>query len=165
MIFHLNLLHLVLVIGAAGAVYFALREVRSQVMRRARFARLPLTATVLALVLLLFQLAAHAVPWTFTLPFGLGLAAGALRGATMKLEVDQNYRLARPTGRRVLFWVSLALPVAVGLEIAGALSGPSGAPLRLAAAHLAMLCAGLLIGRALVLAVRLARAPHVDLRR
>jgi hypothetical protein len=164
-IFHLNLLHLVLVVGAAGAVYFALREVRGQVMRSARFARLPLVASVVALVLLLFQLAAHTAPWTFTLPLGLGLAGGALRGITMKLEVDQNYRLARPTGRRVLFWVSLALPVAVGLEIAGALYGRSGAPLRLAAAHLAILCTGLLIGRALVLAMRLARAPHVDLRR
>ncbi len=165
MILHLNLLHLVLFVGAIGSIYFALRETRGGVMRNGRLARLPLVAVLLALILLLFQLAAHQPAWSFAIPFGLGLAGGALRGATMKLEVDQNYHLVRPTGRRILFWVSLALPVAVGLEIAGALMSTAGLPLRLAGAHLAILCAGLLVGRALVLAIRFVRAPHVDLRR
>ncbi|MDP1750280.1 MAG: hypothetical protein Q8L22_12540 [Reyranella sp.] len=165
MIFHLNLLHLVLVLSAMAAVYFALRENRGRVMRHRRLFSLPLLAMVVALILLLFQLAAHQPAWTFAVPFGLGLAGGALRGATMKLEVDQNWHLVRPTGRRALFWVSLALPIAIGLEIAGTLAGAPGTPLRLAGAHVAILCTGLLVGRALVLAVRLWRAPHVDLRR
>ena len=165
MILHLNLLHLVLVLGAIAAVYFAVRENRGRVMRHARVFSLPLVAMVLALILLLFQLAAHQPAWTFAIPFGLGLVGGAWRGLTMKLEVDQNWHLVRPTGKRVLFWVSLALPIAIMLEITGALIGTPGMPLRLAGAHLAMLCTGLLVGRALVLAVRLSWAPHVDLRR
>ena len=165
MIFHLNLLHLVLVIGAAAAVYFAVRENRGRLMRSTRVYSLPLVALALSLILLLFQLAAREPAWTFAVPFGLGLAAGAWRGLTMKLEVDQNWHLVRPTGKRVLFWVSLALPVAIGLEIAGALLGPTGSPVRLAGTHLALLCTGLLVGRAAMLAVRLNWAPHVDLRR
>jgi hypothetical protein len=164
-ILHLNLLHLVLVLSAVAAVYFAVREARGRLMRQTRLYNLPLVAMVAALILLLFQLAAHQPAWTFAATFGLGLAGGAARGLTMKLEVDQNWHLVRPTGRRVLFWVSLALPIAIGLEIAGALAGPSGSPLRLAGTHVAMLCTGLLVGRALVLTVRLMRAPHVDLRR
>ena len=165
MIHPLNLLHLVLAISAIAAVYFAVREARGRLMRQTRLYNLPLVALVAALILLLFQLAAHQPAWTFAATFGLGLVGGTVRGLTMKLEVDQNWHLVRPTGRRALFWVSLALPVAIGLEFAGALAGPSGSPLRLAGAHIAMLCTGLLVGRALVLTVRLMRAPHVDLRR
>ena len=83
----------------------------------------------------------------------------------MKLEVDQNFHLVRPTSRRALFWVALAIPVAAGLEIGGAVAGPPGAPVRLAGAGIGLLCAGLLVGRAAVFVVRLAQAPHVDLRR
>ena len=165
MIFHLNLLHLVLVLAAVAGVYFAIRESRCRVMRHMRLLNLPLVAVLPALILLLFQLVAHQPAWTFTAAFALGLVAGGARGATMMLEVDQNWRLMRPTGRRALFLVSLMLPTAVGLEITGAMGGPPGMPLRMAGAYAAMLCAGLLIGRAFVLAVRQWRAPHVDLRR
>ena len=55
---HLNLLHLVLALGAAAAVYLALRETRGRVMRPARLGFLPLVAVALAAILLLFQLAA-----------------------------------------------------------------------------------------------------------
>lgn len=162
---HLNLLHLVLALGAAAAVYLALRETRGRVMRPARLGFLPLVAVALAAILLLFQLAAKQPAWMFAVTFAAGLAVGAVRGATMKLQVDQNWGLVRPTGRRALIWVSLALPFAVVLEIGGALAGPPGIPWRLAAAAVAILCAGLVVGRALALAVRLWRAPHVDLRR
>ena len=162
---HLNLLHLALALGAVAAVYLALRETRGRVMRHTRLGALPLVAILLALILLLFQLAAKQPAWMFAVPFAAGLAGGGVRGATMKLQVDQNWHLVRPTGRRALIWVSLAFPVAVALEIGGAVAGPPGKPWRLAAAEVAILCAGLIVGRALVLAVRLWRAPHVDLRR
>lgn len=165
MFHHLNLLHLALALGSVAAVYLALQETRGRVMRPTRLGALPLVAMALALILLLFQLAARQPPWMFALAFAAGLAGGGIRGATMKLQVDQNWRLVRPTGRRALIWVSLALPVAVALEIGGAVAGEPGLPWRLAAAALAILCAGLIVGRALVLAVRRWRAPHVDLRR
>jgi hypothetical protein len=169
MILNLNLLHFVLFASALTAMHFALREVRGHAMRRWRLSQLPLTAVLMAAILLLFQLAAHQPLWLFGLPFLLGLAAGAVRGATMLLQVDQHWHLVRPTSRRILFWVSLSLPVAAGMEIGGALAGPIAGPpgeaWRLAAALLAFLSAGLLVGRAATLGIRLWRAPHVDLRR
>jgi hypothetical protein len=165
MLFHLNLLHLALFLGALAAVGLALREIRGRTVRRGHLLLLPMVATLLALILMLFQLAAKQPPWTLGAAFALGLAAGAVRGATMKLEVDQNWHLVRPTSRRALFWVALAIPVAVGLEIGGAIVGPPGALLRLAGAGIGLLCAGLLVGRAAVFVIRQMRAPHVDLRR
>ncbi|MBI3196363.1 MAG: hypothetical protein HYZ40_02400 [Rhodospirillales bacterium] len=164
-ILNLNLLHLVLFLGALASVGLALREIRGRAMRRWQLFTLPLVATLMALILLLFQLAARQPPWMFGAAFALGLAAGAARGAILKLEVDQNWRLVRPPTRRALFWVALALAVAAGFEIGGALAGPPGALWRLAGAGIAMLCAGLLVGRAAAFAVRLGQAPHVDLRR
>lgn len=169
MILHLNLLHLVLAVGAAACVYVALQDVRAERPTGPwRMALLPGWAMLPALILVLFQLAARQPPWLLAAPFALGLAAGALRGATMLLQFDRNWRLVRPKGRRVLLWVSLAIPVAAALEIAGSLAGPAtaiGGPLRLAGAELALLCAGLLVGRGLALAIRLLSVPHVDLRR
>jgi len=165
MLFHLNLLHLVLFLGAMATVGLALREIRGRTLRRGHLFLLPAVATLMALILLLFQLAAKQPPWVLAAVFALGLAAGGLRGATMKLEVDQNWHLVRPTGRRALFWVALAIPVAAGFEIGGAIVGPQGALVRLAGAGIGLLCAGLLVGRAAVFVIRLVRAPHVDLRR
>ena len=169
MIFHLNLLHLLLVLSSLACVYSALQDVRAyRPSRPWRLAVVPAWAIIPALILLLFQLAAHQSPWLLGAPFALGLAAGAWRGATMELQFDRNYNLVRPKGRRILLWVSLVLPAAAALEIAGSLVGAAsalGAPLRLAGAEIALLGAGLLLGRALVLAGRLLSAPHVDLRR
>jgi hypothetical protein len=164
-IFHLNLLHLVLVVGAVAAVALALREIRGRAMRRWQLVPLPLVALLLAFILLLFQLAARQPPWPFAAALAIGLVAGAARGATLPQEVDQTFRLVRPTRRRALFWTSLVFPVAVGLEIGGTLAGPPGELWRLAGAAAAMLAAGLMAGRATALAVRLWWAPHVDLRR
>jgi FtsH-binding integral membrane protein len=168
-ILHLNLLHLVLVICAAACVYVALLDVRADRPTGPwRLALLPAWAMLPALILVLFQLATRQSPWLLAAPFVVGLAAGGLRGFTMLLQFDRNYRVVRPKGRRVLLWVSLAVPVAVALEIAGSVVGRAtaiGAPLRLAGAELALLCAGLLVGRGLALAIRLLGAPHVDLRR
>ncbi len=165
MLFHLNLLHLVLLLGAIVSVSLALREIRGRTMRRARLYLLPMVATLIASVLTLFALAAKQPPWALAATFMFGVVAGAVRGATMKVEVDQNWHLLRPASRRALFWVAMAIPVAVGLEIGGAIAGPPAALVRLAGAGIGLLCAGLLVGRAAVFAIRLARAPHVDLRR
>lgn len=165
MIFHLNLLHLVLVIGAMVAVHLALREIRGRSMRAWRLFALPATALVLAMILVLFQLAARQPSWWFGAVFAGAGAVGAVRGATMLLKVDQNFRRLRPTSRRALFWVTLAIPIAIGVEIGGAMVGAAGAPLRLAATFAMVVCAGLLTGRTAALAFRLLHAPHEDLRR
>lgn len=165
MIFHLNLLHLVLVIGAMAAVHLALREIRGRSVRPWRLFALPAVALILAMILVLFQLAARQPSWWFGAVFAAGAAVGAVRGATMILKVDQNLRLLRPTSRRALFWVTLAIPIAIGVEIGGAMVGADGVQLRLAAAFTMSLCAGLLAGRAVALAARLQSAPHVDFRR
>jgi len=164
-IFHLNLLHLVLVLGAMAAVHLALREIRGRSMRPWRLFALPAVAVGLAMILVLFQLAARQPAWWFGAAFALSVAAGAVRGATMLLKVDQNFRLLRPTSRRALFWVTLAIPIAVGFEIGGTLAGPDGAPWRLAGTLTMVPCAGLLAGRSAALAFRLLNAPHVDFRR
>lgn len=165
MIFQLNLLHLVLVLGAMVAVHLALREIRGRSMRRWRLFALPAVSIGLAMILVLFELAARQPAWWFGATFVLGWAVGAVRGATMLLKVDQNFRLLRPTSQRALFWVTLAIPIAVGFEIGGAFAGPDGALWRLAGTLAMVLCAGLLTGRATALAFRLLNAPHVDLRR
>jgi len=164
-ILHLNLLHLVLVLGAMASVHLVLREIRRHTMRRWKLFVPPVVAVAVAMILVLFQLAAKQPAWWFAALFALGLAVGALRGATVLLDVDHTWRLVRPTSRRALLWVSLVIPVAVGLEIGGALAGPPGNIWRLVATLAAVLAAGLLAGRALALAFRLWRAPHVDLRR
>jgi hypothetical protein len=168
-ILHLNLLHLVLAVGALLCVYTALQDVRAyRPTGPWRIAVVPLWAALPTLILLWFQVANRQPAWLLAAPFALGLAGGAVRGFTMLLQVDRNWRLVRPKGRRALLWVSLAIPVAAALEIAGSVVGPAstvGAALRLAGTELALLGAGLLIGRGLALAIRLLGAPHVDLRR
>lgn len=128
MIFKLNLLHIVLVLGAMFAVHLALREIRGRSVRPWRLFALPATAVILAMILVLFQLAARQPSWWFGAVFAAGAAVGAVRGATMLLKVDQNLRLLRPTSRRALFWVTLAIPISIGVEIGGAMVGAEGGP-------------------------------------
>ncbi len=165
MIYNLNLLHLVLAGGAIGCVALALQEVRGRPMGPGRLFLLPGLAMLLAAILLLFHLADRQPLWLFGAAFGLGVAAGAVRGATTRLQVDQTWMLVRPAGRKTLAWVSLLLPVAAGFEIGGAIAGPDGLLWRLIASELAALAAGLMLGRAAALGLRLWHAPHVDLRR
>ena len=165
MFYNLNLLHLVIVLGALACVHLARREVRGRPMSRGRLFMLPLLATLLTLILLLFHLA-HGHPlWTYGAAFGAGVAGGALRGATMKLQVDQTWLLMRPSGRSALVWVTVALAIAIGLEIGGSIAGPEENAWRYFGAEGAAVCAGLLLGRACAFAARLWRAPHVELRR
>jgi len=166
---HLNLLHLAAMVGALTCVFTALQDVRSnRPTHPGRIAVVPMWAMLPTLILLWFQIANRQPVWVLATPFALGLAAGAVRGITMTLKVDRDWNLVRPKGRRLLLWVSLAIPVAVAVEIAGSLVGPAtalGKPLRLAGTELVLLCAGLLIGRGVALAVRILTAPHVQLRR
>jgi len=142
------------VLGAAGCVWLARREIRGRSMSLARLFLLPILATAMALVFLLVFLATKQPPWMFVVALVLGLAAGAARGITMALRFDQMWRLVRPTGRRVLLWVALLLATAVAVEIAGAVAGPAGVLLRVASAETAAPCADMFIGRAIAVAIR-----------
>jgi hypothetical protein len=165
MLFNLNLLHLLLVLGAAGCVRLALREIRGRSMSLSRLFMLPLLAMVMAFIFLLFFLASQQPVWMFVAALVLGLLAGAARGITMALQFDQTWRLVRPTGRRVLLWVALLLAAAVAVELAGGIAGPAGALWRVAAAETAALCAGMFTGRAVAVAIRTTHLPHDELRR
>jgi hypothetical protein len=50
-------------------------------------------------------------------------------------------------------------------KIGGSFAGPNGLPFRLIAPEIAAACAGMLTGRAVAIAMRWRRAPHVDLHR
>jgi hypothetical protein len=165
MFLHLNLLHLLLAVAAAGCVLLAVREIAGRSMSLSRLALLPLLASGMAFVFFLFFLSLNRPLWMFLGALLLGVAAGVARGATMKLRFDHMWRLVRPTGRRVLLWVTLLLAVAVAVEVAGAVAGAAGAEARLAAAEVAALCAGTLAGRAVAVAVRTSSLPHHQLRR
>ncbi len=133
-------------------------------MARGRLLVLPFLAAIIALVFLLFLLASRHPIWMFGTSMSVGLVIGAVRGLTMKVQYDQMWQLVRPTGRRVLLWVALALAASVVLEIVGALATPPNATLRFVAAEAATVCAGLMIGHALGIVFRLWRLPHSDLR-
>jgi hypothetical protein len=165
MVFHLNLLHLLLALGAAGCVRLALREIGGRSMSPSRLAMLPLLAAGMTFIFLLFFLSLHQPPWLFGGALLLGLVVGAVRGLTMTLRFDHMWRLVRPSRHRVLLWVTLLLAAAVAMEIVGAVVGPDGALARLAAAEVAALCAGALAAHALAVTMRLSSSPHVTLRR
>ena len=166
MIYNLNFLHLALVLGAALCVRLALREIGGRAMSPSRFARLPLLALAMTFVFFLFFSSLNRPLWLFGAALLLGLAIGVARGVTMRLRFDHMYQLVRPARHFVLLWVTLGLAAAVvGEAIGSIVGGAAGAMARLAAAELAALCTGALVGRALAVAIRLSHAPHVDLRR
>ena len=169
MLFGLNLLHLLLALGAAGCVRLALREIAGRSMSPSRLTALPLLALAMTFAFFLFFLSLHQPLWLFAGALLLGVAIGAARGLTMTLRFDHMWRLVRPSRHKVLLWVTLALGGAVALEVLGAVSGVRtgflGPLMRLLAALLAAVCSGALAGHALTVAIRLSSAPHVSLRR
>jgi membrane protein CcdC involved in cytochrome C biogenesis len=94
----------------------------------------------------------------------VGIAIGRMRGWTLPIEVDQQHELIRQ--RRAadgpLVAVGLVL-LALTDFTSAALQEPLVEPEHVAAA--AALCAGYLGGRALAIAVRTTRLPHVELHR
>lgn len=163
MIFKLNILHILLVLGAAGCAYLALREVRRQYVSVWRLFVPPLLGCGVAFGLVLIQLAADKPAWQFGVALLAGLALGIARGLTMQVQIDA-YRprfQARPATKRVLLWVSLVLVLSVALDILGALQSPRLDFMRYVAAVLATVCAGTLVGRASAVTARL-RYAHRD---
>ena len=94
----------------------------------------------------------------------IGIVLGRMRGWAIVVEVDQRHELVRqhraPDGP--LAAIGLVL-LALTDFASAALQDPLVEPQHVAAA--AALCAGYLGGRALAIAVRTARLPHVELHR
>jgi hypothetical protein len=160
-----NLLHLLLLALALPCARYALSEMRHRPLPRGRLAAPALLSMGCALVFLLFHLGAQQPPWMFGVALATGLAIGLLRGMTLQLQVDHMFDKVRLPRARASFLVALALVGAVLLDILGALLGSKGLPLRMVAPGIAAVCAGMLTGRALAIALRWRRAPHIDLHR
>ncbi len=158
MVYNLTLVHLLLALGASGCVYFALREIRRRYVSIWRLFVPATLATVVAIGMFLLQVIAHRPPWVFEAAVLAGLAIGMLRGFTTVLHVDLYMSMLqeRSAAKRALLWVPIILAVAVVTEIVAAIFTPVLENLQLAAALIATCCAGMLVGRALVLSVRLA---------
>lgn len=160
-----NVLHVFLLVFALACARFTLSELRHRSLTRSRLIAPAALALVCALVFLFFQAGTHRPPWLLAAALIGGLALGALRGFTMRLEVDHMYERARLPRARGSFMVALALVLAVLIEIGGAFVGPAAVPFRLAAPEIAAACAGILTGRVFAIILRWRHAPHVALNR
>jgi hypothetical protein len=160
-----NVLHLVLLVFALPCARYTLSEMRHRPLPRGRLAAPALLAMGCALVFLFIHLGTQRPPWMFAAALAAGLAIGALRGFTLQLQVDHMFDKIRLPRARGSFLVALGLVAAVLLEIGGSFAGPNGLPFRLIAPEIAAACAGMLTGRAMAIAMRWRRAPHVDLHR
>ena len=161
-----NVLHVFLLIFALACARFTLSELRHRPLTRSRLIAPAGLALACALVFLFFQAGAQRPSWLLAAALIGGLVLGALRGFTMRLEVDHMYERARLPRARGSFLVALALVLAVLIEIGSAFVGPAALPFRLAAPEIAAACAGVLTGRVFAIIVRWRAAcrPQSDLR-
>ena len=161
----LNVLHLLIALGATGCAVVLLREARGRLVRPSRLLVAPLLAAMAALFLLAVVAPVDREPKLWALALATGAASGALRGFAMNIQVDHTWSLIRlPSGRDGL-WTATALAALAGLTVTLTFTnGDTGAYEALGAAAAAAL-AGYLGGRALALYLRTARAPHRDLGR
>jgi hypothetical protein len=161
----LNVLHLLVALGATGCAGVLLREARGRLVRPSRLLAAPLLAAIAALFLLALVAPEDREPKLWALALATGAASGALRGLAMNIQVDHTWSLIRlPSGRDGL-WTGAALAgLAMLTVVLGFTDADTGAYEALGAAAAAAM-AGYLGGRALALYLRTARAPHRDLGR
>lgn len=163
MVHNLTLVHLLLVSAAAGCIYLSLREVRRRYISTWRLFAPAFLALFAGAVLSLLQFAEHQPPWLFGTALAAGFAVGAVRGTTIGIRHD----MYRPqvdlthTAKLVLLWVSIVVGVAVAVEcLCAFLDNPRLEIFRLGAAIVAMFCGSAMLGRALLLTIRLHRADR-----
>lgn len=164
MIHNLTSVHLLLVAAAGGCIYVSLREVRRRYISIWRLFAPALLALFVGGILSLVQLGSHEPPaaWWFGAALGGGFAIGAVRGMTIGIRHDMyrpQVNLSHKS-KLMLLWVAIVVGLAAGVECAGAFFGnPALGTIRLGAALVAMICGGAMLGRALLLTLRL---YHVD---
>ena len=157
------LLSILMMAAALGCLYLTLREARGRSVPRSRLFTLPLLAILVALIL---QFREHATDQASLLWMGAlvgGLFGGLLRGSKMPMRVDHIWNIFRLRRNAEGQCVAGVLVLAAGLDSLGPIiaNGPS---YREILAATAALCAGLLCGRALAIALRFSRSPQVQLR-
>lgn len=170
MMVKLNILHLLIALGATGCAGVLVREAQGRLLTPSRLAVAPLLAAVAALFLLALVAPGDREPKLWAVALALGALPGAVRGFAMTLQVDHRSALIRlPQGRDGL-WAAAALAGLAGLTMLltftdGATGTGKTGPFGALAAAAAAAAAGYLGGRALALFLRTARAPHRDLGR
>ena len=156
--------YFLLVLSLMGCALASRREIEAKPMRLSHLYGAFLAAALVALAPFLFL----QLPPGGLVVWGLALAAGAaigvMRGVMMRIQVDQMWSLIRlPQAQCGRLAVSLIALLVVAL-IATRIAGPAGTGyLQPLGAGLAW-CAGFLGGRALAIASRIRRAPHIELR-
>lgn len=161
MVHGLSLVHVLLVLGAVACIYLVVRELRRTYVSQWRLFAPGLAGLFVAGGLFLMQIVAGQPRWAFAAAAGVGLATGVARGLTISLGHDLYHPriIVSHFAKLTLLGVSLGIGLCVVLEIIGAFSSPGLEKVRLWAALSAMVCAVAMLGRALVLTVRL-RLPH-----
>ncbi len=153
----LNLLHLLLLLSAAGCLYYAMWEGRQRTLALKKHFRSSGFAIVAALVLVFFQVGMKQPLWPFLAAVTAGLVVGVASGFVVKLRVDRSWQIPRPAGTRRMIWFAALLAAAAAVDIASAAIGPEARPWRFYAALGAVACAGVVLGRALAVGVRVWR--------
>ena len=163
MVHNLTLVHLLLVCAAAGCIYLSLREVRRRYISTWRLFAPAFLALFAGTILSLLQFAEHQPPWPFGAALAAGFVVGAIRGATIGIRHDMYRPQVNLThaAKLLLLWVSIVVGAAVAVECLSAfLATPDLEILRLGAALAAMFCGGAMLGRALLLTMRLHQADR-----
>lgn len=160
MIGKLNILHLAIVLGAAGCFLLARSEATGRSMRPLQIFATPSLALLTALLLLFFALTRLLSKEIAGGLLIVGFAVGAVRGSRIAIVVDQLWGRVRLRNGRYTVWVAMALMLAVGLEVSNALMGGIAFPYRIIPSTVAALCAGLLFGCAVAVAIRISTAPN-----
>jgi len=162
-IHNLNVVHLLLVGAAVGCIYLSLREVRRRYISTWRLFAPAFLALFAATILSLLQLAEHQPRWLFGAGFVAGFVVGAARGMMIGIRHD----MYRPqvnlshAAKLILVWVAVVVGAAVAVEcVATFLGDPNLEIFRLGAALVAILCGSAMLGRALLLTIRLYRADR-----
>jgi len=162
-IHNLTLVHLLLVGAAGGCIYLSLREVRRRYISTWRLFAPAVLALFAGGILSLLQLAERQPPWLF----GAALATGFVVGAAHGMMIGIKHDMYRPqvnltqAAKLLLLWVAIVVGAAVAVEcLCAFLARPDLKIFRLGAALVAMFCGGAMLGRALLLTIRLHRADR-----
>lgn len=163
MIHNLTLVHFLLAAAAAGCIYLSLREVRRRYISTWRLFAPAFLALFVGAVLSLLQFAERQPPWMFGAALAAGFVIGGMRGVRIGIQHD----MYRPqvnlshAAKLLLLWVAIVVGAAVSVECLGAFfNTPELEIFRLLAALVAMVCGGAMLGRALLLTIRLHRADR-----